>query len=164
MKIKRLLIKGINLILAGILSMFGFVGCVKHGLLEYGTPNADYTVKGAVVNKATGKPIEGIRVAYSPDNHAIVMYGVITAPYTPKNHVLTNAKGEFKLTERFFEGGNQIIPVFIEDIDGEENGLFQMEYLEVDFSQAEHGGKPKSWYGGEYTVTLKVEMTEIENQ
>ena len=163
MKIKRLLIKGINLIFAGILSMLGFVGCAKHGLVEYGSPNADYTIKGAVINKATGNPIEGIRVAYSRD-YAGVMYGVIPVPYTPKNQVLTNGKGEFKLTDRFEGGGNKIIPVFVEDIDGEQNGLFQMEYLEVDFSQAEHGGKPKNWYGGEYTVTLSVEMTEIENQ
>jgi len=165
MKIKRLLIKGVNLILAGTLSLIGFAGCAKQGLDEYGTPNADYTVKGAVVNKATGKPIEGIRVAYSPENYAVVMYGVITAPYTPKNHVLTNGKGEFKLTDNFFDlAGKVTIPVFVEDIDGEENGLFQSEYLEVDFSQAEHGGKSKSWYGGEYTITVKVEMTEIENQ
>ena len=167
---KRVIIKSINFVLAGLLSLLGFTGCVERGLLEYGTPNADYTVKGTVVNKTTGKAIEGIRVGYSPEVIYEAMYGVRPTSYTPKSHVLTNAKGEFILTDRFIAGEYQIeagavsIPVYVEDVDGEENGLFQMEYLQVDFSKADQSGKPKNWYEGEYTVTVKVDLTEIENQ
>jgi len=157
MKIKRILIKGLNMMLAGALSMLGFAGCQKSsGLVEYGTPHADYTVKGLVVNKATGKPVEGIRVGYKPYDWP-VPYDVRAASAYP--HVITDTKGEFKLTQRFSRENN----VYIEDIDGEENGLFQSENLEVDFSKAVHTGKQQGWYEGEYTVTFNIELTEIED-
>jgi putative lipoprotein (rSAM/lipoprotein system) len=162
---RRAFIKEINWVLAGIIGMLGFAGCNKsEPLNEYGTPHADYTVKGTVVNKVTKKPIEGIRVGYSSRDIPNLMYGVPQVPYTPKAHVLTNTKGEFKLTDRFFPEGNKTLPVSVEDIDGEKNGSFQSEYLEVDFSKAEHSGKTKSWYQGEYTVNMNIELTEIEKE
>ena len=167
---RRTFIKRMNWALAGAMGILGFTGCEKETPVEYGTPHADFTVKGSVINKATGKPIKGIRVGYDSGYQIGVMYGPPPAPYKPKAHVLTDAKGEFKLTDQFFigeyltEDGKSKLPVFVEDIDGTENGLFQPENLQVDFSNAEHSGKPKSWYGGEYTVTMKVELTEIENQ
>ena len=153
-----------NWTLAGIMGMLGFSGCEKIGTKEYGTPHADYTVKGAVFNKTTGKPIEGIRVGYGCESCPVPEYGVRPTPYVLKSHVLTNAKGEFKLTDSFFPEKNQTLPVSVEDVDGEKNGLFQSEYLQVDFSKAEHSGKQKSWYKGEYTVTVNVELNEIKNE
>jgi putative lipoprotein (rSAM/lipoprotein system) len=161
---RRTFIKRINLALAGVIGMLGFAGCEGWQQVEYGTPLADFTVKGSVVNKATGKPVKGIRVGYDSVTQVIALYGVIPTPYQPKKHVLSDAKGEFKFTESAFDSKNLIIPIYVEDIDGEENGSFQPEYLQVDFSNAEHSGKPKNWYGGEYTVTMKVELTEIENE
>ena len=160
---RRTFIKKINGVLAGIIGILGFASC-ENGQMEYGTPHADFTVKGSVVNKANGKPIKGIRVGYSPEVWAMPMYGVAPTSYQLKKHVLTDAKGEFKLTESAFDSKNQIIPVYVEDIDGAENGSFQSENLQVDFSNAEHSGKQKHWYGGEYTVTVKVELTEMEKQ
>jgi len=166
---RREFIKSMNRVIAGVITMLGFAGCDKIGAKEYGTPHADYTVKGTVVNKANGKPIEGIRVGYGTEPIAVPMYGVIPTPYVPKVSVTTNAKGEFKLTDNFYAGdyltedGKPILPVYVDDIDGEENGLFQSEYLQVDFSNAERSGKPKGWYKGEYTVTLNVELTETED-
>ena len=170
MKTNRAIIRGINWILASIISMLGFVGCGKIGAEEYGTPHADYTIKGAVVDKTTGKPIKGIRVGYSPKYWAVAEYGVLPTPYEPKVHVLTDAKGEFKLTDRFYvgeyqvENGNPILNVSVEDIDGVDNGLFQSEYIQVDFSDAEHSGKSKSWYSGEYSLNVNVELTGIEDE
>ena len=164
MKINRTFIKGTNWALAGLISLLGFTNCEKEARLEYGTPNADYTVKGTVVDKANGKPIEGIRVGYDSGPQMGVMYGVQPTPYKPKVSVLTDAQGEFKLTENTFPASDQIIPVFVDDIDGEKNGLFQSDTLHVDFSKAEHSGKTNSWYEGEYTVTVNVELTEIVNE
>ena len=165
---RRAFIKNMNWALAGIIGMLGFVSCEKgkEPLDEYGSPHADYTVKGAVVNKTTGEPIEGIQVGYGP----LVMYGILATSYKSKSavdemrNVLTDAKGEFKLTATFFPEENLKLPVYVVDIDGEENGLFQSEQLQVDFKDAVHSGNPGNWYQGEYTVTLNVEMTEIENK
>jgi len=164
MKINRAFIKGTNWALTGLISFLGFTGCEKENLVEYGVPNADYTVKGAVVNKADGKPIEGIRVGYGREQGPITMYGIPSTPYTPKASVVTNSKGEFKLTENTFPVSNQTIPVFIDDIDGEKNGLFNSDTLYVDFSKAERSKKSKGWYEGEHTITVKVELTEFKNE
>jgi putative lipoprotein (rSAM/lipoprotein system) len=145
-----------NWALAGLIGILGFASCEKIGAKEYASPHADYTVKGKVVNKATKKPIEGIRVSYI---WAAAKYGVIPTSYQPKASVTTNAKGEFKITESF-SPNQTILPVSVEDIDGEKNGSFQSETLEVDFKNATHSGKRKSWYHGEYTVTQNIEMTE----
>ena len=152
---RREFIKKMNWALAGILGMMGFAGCdVIQPKEEYGTPHADYTVKGTVVNKATKKPIEGIRVRYDDSSQ------MFQAP----NHVLTNTKGEFKLSNQFFPENYKILPVVVEDIDGEKNGSFKSETLQVNFKDAVHSGKPQSWYKGEYTVTLNVELSEKENE
>ena len=162
---RRAFIKKINWTLAGILGMMGFAGCDKiFTKEEYGSPYAEYTIKGAVVNKTTKKPIEGIRVGYGCDSCPVPEYGVPSAPYQLKSHVLTNAKGEFKLTDKFFPENYKILPVVVEDIDGEKNGSFKSETLQVNFKDAVHSGKPKSWYHGEYTVTVNVELSEKENE
>jgi len=151
---RRTFLKRMNWTLAGIIGLLGFVGCDKES-------GAIYTIKGEVVNKATGKPIEGIRVGYSSSgfwNGPVLMYGTLPALYEKKAHVVTDAKGEFVLTDYFYTGeshmldNNRMLPIIVEDIDGEENGLFQTEILQVDFLK------------GEYTVNVNVELTEIEEQ
>jgi len=167
MKINRTLIKGTNWALAGLLGLLGFSNCViVDPREEYGSPSVDYTVKGAVVNKANGKPIEGIRVGYSSDIQGIYLYGVMPTPYQPKASVTTDAKGEFKLTENSFplDVNNSIQPIYVDDIDGEKNGLFQSDTLQVDFHDAKQTKKPSgNWYQGEYTVTVNVKLNEIKN-
>ena len=173
MKINKVFIKSVNWALAGMLSLLGFVSCKKTKTeLEYGSPYADYTLKGTVVNKATGKPITGIRVGYdgySPE-YRLTMYGTMPVSYMPKAYVKTNSRGEFTLTDVVYDGGyvnsegKRVMPVFVEDIDSEENGLFQSRALQVDYSEAELTKKPKNWYEGEYTVTIQVALDELEAQ
>ena len=169
MKINRAFIKGTNWALAGLIGLLGFTNCDKYGPDEYGTPNADYTVKGTVVDKVTGKPIKGIRVGYDSNYRIGCMYGVTPTPYQPKASVTTNPKGEFNLTENFtisdFPMDDRSYPiyerpVFIEDIDGEQNGLYSDTILNVDFTNAVHTGKQKDWYNGVYTVNVDVELSE----
>ena len=76
-------------------------------------------------------------------------------------YVLTNANGGFTLSGSMFPDKN-LIPVYVEDIDGEENGLFQSKMVEVDFNDAVQTEKPGNWYGGEFTITTTIQLTEIE--
>jgi putative lipoprotein (rSAM/lipoprotein system) len=161
----RPFIKGTNWALAGILTLLGFSRCGdKYGPDEYGTPWANYTIKGAVVDKATGKPIEGIQVNIVTNDEPMVMYGPPWTGYSPKEAVkpedwttLTNAKGEFELSNTP-EWGQ--IPVAVTDIDGEKNGSFVPDTLAVDYENAKQTEKGQGWYRGEYTKTIKVELTE----
>jgi putative lipoprotein (rSAM/lipoprotein system) len=159
-KMVRPLIKGTNWALAGLLSLLGFSGC-GDSVEEYGAPYADYTVKGTVVNKADGKPVEGIKVStniVSYPEGPVPMYGVMWMPYKELSAVTTNAKGEFKLSEKSL---SDFFPtVIVTDIDGEKNGSFASDTLYIDFKDAELTGKQKGWYIGEYVSTVNVELTE----
>jgi hypothetical protein len=167
MKIKRAFIKGTNWALAGLLGLFGFSGCDTEPKEEYGVPFADYTVKGAVVDKATGKPIEGIRLGYWYAG-PMLMYGVPSTQYREKASVTSNAKGEYTLKDRFSidemipddNSTPTFIPVFVSDIDGKENGLYSDTILNVNIKDAVRTGKQKGWYGGEYTVKVDIELKE----
>ncbi|MDR2683705.1 MAG: radical SAM-associated putative lipoprotein [Dysgonamonadaceae bacterium] len=165
-KLYHPLIKVANGILAGILTVLGFSSCEDigngNGRVEYGTPNADYTVKGTVVDKASKKPVKGIRVGYSPAPRIVPMYGVIPTEYMERASTTTDDKGEFKITENLFPGEENPVSVYIEDIDGEENGSFVSDTLMIDFRNANQTGKKDNWYQGEYTVTVNVELTEQE--
>jgi putative lipoprotein (rSAM/lipoprotein system) len=96
------------------------------------------------------------------DSGFYAMYGTLPTPFQPKKSVQTDDKGEFKLTDNF--DGAEPTLVFVDDIDGEENGLFESVQLEADFSKATQTGKPKGWYEGEYTFTMDVELTEVETE
>jgi putative lipoprotein (rSAM/lipoprotein system) len=143
---RRTFIKQMNGALAAAIGLLGFAGCEKYGSVEYGAPHADYTVKGKVTDKVTKEPIEGIRVGYE----------AYPMSYS-ETSVLTDAKGEYSLTNRF--GTERTLPVSVED----SNGVYQSERLEVDFSNAEQKGKPGKWYGGEFVVTQNIELTKIED-
>ena len=152
-----------------MIGMLGFSGCEKYGAEEYGTPHVDYTLKGAVVNKANGKPIGGIRVGYlghGCKDCVYPMYGTIPTPFAPKSHVMTNAKGEFILKDRFYDGEAQTFDnktlVHVSVVD-EKNGLFHPEFLQVDFSNAKQIGKPKGWSKGEFLITQSIGLTEIKS-
>jgi len=156
---KKTLLKGFHWVLA----LMGFVGLNTTACVEYGSPYADYTVKGAVVDKATGKAIEGIRVGYYPQEWSD-LFGAPEEYYSgSKAYAITNKKGEFTLTTEHFSYRGVPSSFFVEDIDGEKNGLFLPEKIEVDFSEAVHSGKVKNWYSGKYTLTQKVELTQVEH-
>jgi len=169
---KIYLTKGVNLILTGFLGFLGYAGCnlftsCSYGIpyAEYGCPSADYTVKGAVVNNKECKtPIPGIRVGYSPQEWNEEVFGPQPEHYWAESnaYVITNTNGEFKLTGSFFDDGpHRKINVFVEDIDGETNGLFQSKMFEVDFKDSTHSGRPGNWYGGEFTITTTIQLAEI---
>ena len=160
MSIKKASLKGVNWALATMITLLGFVGLTTTGCVEYGTPHIDFKVKGVVVDKTTGKPVKGIRVGYSPEFLVVPEYD----PYEAKKHVLTDDKGVFTLKDYFVAHDNScILPVFIEDVDGELNGLYESEYTLVDFKKALKTKKSKNWYHGEYTVNQNIELTPVEN-
>ncbi|MBR1809333.1 MAG: radical SAM-associated putative lipoprotein [Paludibacteraceae bacterium] len=50
-----------NLIITSLLAVLGFSSCGSSQPLEYGTPFADFTAKGQVLNEAN-KPLENIQI------------------------------------------------------------------------------------------------------
>ena len=71
-------------LLSGVLVLLGFTACDSDGpgneLCEYGTPSADYQVKGKVLDQ-TGKPIKGVQVVVK-DLDAVFVKGENCLLYT----------------------------------------------------------------------------------
>ena len=124
----------------------------------YGVPTVDFAVKGRVVD-GNGKPVKGLRVTLinsdiDPDN----------LPDTPhwkeqKARVsdTTDAEGNFNVrtTDRPWEK----VRVLVTDIDGNENGSFEQQLLDVEFGEPVQGNKPvSSWNLGEKNAEVTVKM------
>jgi putative lipoprotein (rSAM/lipoprotein system) len=163
MKINKTLLKAINWALTGLLVLLGFSNC--ESMEEYGVPNADYTLKGKITDKANAKPIKGIRVGYGKIYEGpITMYGVAPLPYRTYLADTTNMEGEYKLSDNFSvsEIPADEIPVYVQDIDGNENGLYRDTVLQVNFENAKQSGKQKGWYNGEYSLDINIELNKQE--
>ena len=162
MALKKSIFRVFNLFLATLLSLLGFSNCTE-AEVEYGVPNADYTVKGTVVDKSDARPIKGIRIGFSrvyPE--PILMYGVMPQPYRSIKADTTDLQGTYKLSDNFSvdEIQDNILPVYVQDLDGAENGAFNDTILNVDFENVKKTGKSTNWYEGEYSIDLKVELTK----
>lgn len=162
MAFRKSLTRGINTLLAALLTLLGFSNCSSEPLVEYGVPNADYTIKGTVVDKTNAKPVKGIRIGFSPGfSEPILMYGVMPQPYRSIKADTTDMSGAYKLSDNFSAGEIQdnIVPVYVQDIDGAENGLYNDTILNVDFENANHTGKKRNWYDGEFSVDVNIKLT-----
>lgn len=147
-------------LLSGVLVLLGFTACDSddpgNGLCDYGTPSADYQVKGKVLDP-TGKPIKGVQVVVK-DLNAYFVKGEkdYVVDY---DTVYTDVKGEFESDKAHtFSIGSQ--EVLFHDVDGEENGgEFESATLktdQMDISQIKEGG---SWYSGAYELKAEVKLS-----
>ncbi len=159
MKISKALIKTSNWILATLLTLLGFSNCEPQ--IEYGVPNADYSVKGTVVDKVNANTIKGIRVGFSSAPQIMLMYGVMPTPYRTYNADTTDIKGNYDLTQHFYIGEfhENAVPIFVQDIDGTENGLYRDTVIVVNFENAVRTGKQKNWDEGTLTLKQNIELT-----
>ena len=153
---KKFFIKGTNWVLAGIMGLCGFASCDRITFkAAYMAPAAKFTVKGMVLNEATGEPIERIRVGFSPAEWNEDAYGPQPENYRDRNiFETTNSNGAFTLTTIGSYG--YIVSFYVEDIDGEENGLYQPRKIDVDFKDVKQSGN------GDYTVTTTIQLAEVE--
>lgn len=140
--------KLVSRILAGTLSVLGFVGCDGSGGNEdmYGCPTVDFQVKGTVVSEDAG-PLEGIRVVVRTawDN---VDYNADT--------VYTDAKGEFKSHELSSVAIDQQ-KVYFDDVDGENNGgIFKSDSIALEKMDKKQLKKGDGWFNGQFEYTAPV--------
>lgn len=144
-----------NAVLTALLSMLGY-GCSSteepldmYGPpVEYGTPHADYIIKGRVMDES-GTPVQGIKTSLRKVDK-VRAYGI--------DSVQTNASGNYQLKHTGWQ--NQYYKVIAEDVDGEANGgEFLSDTLDIDYDKAvktkDGDGK---WYLGTYEITQDVKL------
>ena len=97
---------------------------------EYGVPVMEYVVKGKVTDANTGNPIKGIQVT-SDDGY---------------EQILTTGTGYFECNGGGMPDGK--VKLTFTDIDGEENGYYDSQEMEVAVEKVEEGSG--AWHYGVY--------------
>lgn len=135
-----------NAVLAALLSMLGYGCSSSDEPVEYGTPHADYIIKGQVTDEA-GNPIQGINVKAPYGSYLSSQFAQI---------VETDAAGKFTLKEFSSQKGHEIV---FEDVDGEANGgLFKSETIHVETLPKTQTEKGSGWYRGKFDVQADVKL------
>lgn len=109
----------------------------------YGTPTMEYRVTGKVQDAVTEAPVEGIEVNF---------FDSMAGPRTTH----TSEEGEFEVVA--MESPTDKVVLQFVDVDGEENGVYISEDIEVSLVKAEDGDG--NWSSGVYIaedVLVKLE-------
>ncbi|MBO4600494.1 MAG: radical SAM-associated putative lipoprotein [Bacteroidales bacterium] len=127
--------------------------------LMYGVPTMDFVLKGRVID-AKGNPVKGMQVI-------LVNQTVDIAPdhmdednpyvqeYIQKASDTTDVQGTFECRVKDVPVERQ--RVIIRDIDGDKNGRYEDQMVEVEFTEENQTGERKGWYMG--TRTKDVDIT-----
>jgi putative lipoprotein (rSAM/lipoprotein system) len=143
---KKPIIKFLDKIIIVLLSFLGILSsCIAPA--EYGTPYADYEVKGVVKSKENSQPIQNIRVIHQ--RYADTIYTDAEGNYT------LNCMGDL------FDYFN----MKVEDIDGIENGgEFLTQEVTLKFTKDDLVKKGSGWYEGKYSKTQNFELEHEAEQ
>jgi putative lipoprotein (rSAM/lipoprotein system) len=147
-KTYRLLMKGANWVLAGLLSVLGFSGCDKNEPMDaYGTPYATFTFHGRVTNRA-GEPVPDIKIE-------------VKASDDTGNPALTNASGHYSALFQAFS--LEDFQVIASDIDGEANGSYLSDTIQVKVGKEDYYEKgDEGWNMGSASKEVDIVLKEKE--
>lgn len=148
-----------NAVLTALLSMLGY-GCSTSDevmemygtVVEYGTPNVDYIIRGTVTDEV-GTPILGIKTVLKdiPDNYPDYAYSIDSA--------MTDAAGKYQIEKRIYvhQDGRKLI---VEDIDGEANGgEFLSDTVDISKLEAKKIGEGDGrWNSGKYEINADFKL------
>jgi len=152
---KKLFLKPFDKILLILLAFLGFTSCETS--YEYGTPSADYEIKGTVTDSIMATPIQNARV-------------IITQTHSYPNGVQTISHIDTMAVKQTDNGGKYDIQVGsfpleevtfhlkVDDIDGSANGGdFVTQEKDVLFKSSELAGG-KGWYAGKAKKTVDIKL------
>ena len=150
---KTRVIKAGRAVLGFLLALLGFSGCEYIGRCEYGCPHADYKLQGTVTDARTKQPVKNIRVVFCS--------GGLDAEYSYKDTLYTDESGKIERDYPSMTIDHTRLQVLLEDIDGDENGMYETQLLEKEnlpVKQVKKGDK--HWYQGAFTITADAELNK----
>lgn len=133
---KRKTLSFINRCLAAVLAMLGFQACEKYMVCLYGSPHADYVVKGKVTNTEK-EPIQNIQVVVDKEHW--------------KDTVYTDEKGEYQWAWDGFPRETNVKVVA-----NDTTGRYASDSTTVEFSFDR--SKADGWYEGVGTAEADFEL------
>ena len=141
-----------------ILVLLGFsstlAACDGCGRAEYGSPHADFAVKGKVTAAETGDPVKGIKVTL--ENTDNIYYWNDSSQL----EAYTDDQGNYAISASAHSAIG-IHTIKTEDVDGEANGGYFAPATEtVAVKKEDMKGKSGNWYAGkdrkEVNITLDI--------
>lgn len=124
---------------------------------EYGTPHATFKFQ-AEATDTDDKPVPGIRVVVAPQ-------GLSGDKYT-NDTLYTDALGKAAKDRLTYDWPDyDHMTVVFEDVDGEENGLFETQTLDasqLEINQIKQG--ESFWDSGEYLISAKARLATKEEE
>ena len=137
-----------NAVLSALLGLLGFESCDSEGggMDEYGTPIADYIVKGSVTDE-TGNPIQGIKTKFVYDL------------YDGEKTAMTDNSGNYVIQATSYPDLYRC-QLIVEDIDGEANGgEFLSDTLDLSTKKPVQVKKgDRNWYEGTYELSQDIKL------
>ncbi len=150
--LSSLFTRGSIRLFSALLALLGFSGCDRFMAAMYGSPNADYAIKGKVTDTGN-RAIPNIEVKcltrLSGDGK--IWYDTISG-------VKTDREGQFDLSFNYLPTDG--IRLLISDIDGEKNGSFATDSIDIPIKAEEYKKGDKSWYHGKVEKTVSVRLKE----
>ena len=130
--------------------------------LMYGVPTMDFVLKGRVID-AQGNPVSGMQVILLSDHVDITPDDMhednpFVKDYIAKSSDTTDAEGNFQCQMQAFP--NEMQRVIVRDVDGEKNGQYASQLLEVRFTENEQTGTRKGWYVGKREKDVDITVSK----
>jgi putative lipoprotein (rSAM/lipoprotein system) len=155
---KKLIIKSFDRFLLVLLGLIGFLtGCsiINPIPVEYGTPHADYEMKGTVTDSLTAAPVQNARIIISQT----LNQGDLVAPRIDTLALKeTDSTGKYDILVQDFPIDGITFQVTVVDIDGTANGGdFVSQEKDVIFKQSDLTGG-KSWYDGKGVKVIDFKL------
>ncbi len=140
-----------NRLITRLLALLGFVAVTGCERVEYGSPHAEFELKGKVVD-AVGEPVKDIAVKIVAGANA--EYELMLGRGT------TDDDGDYIISSGAIYGRAAVV-VVAEDVDGDENGgNFVTKTQVVEVKRSDFIGGDGNWNLGKATKTLDFTLTE----
>ena len=136
-----------------LLGLFPFFSGCDEPREMYGTPTADYQIKGRVTDATSHAPLEHIRV---------VLHESDENPYGRSDTVFSDNLGAYSIEFKTFPQETQTFGMIAEDVDGTANGgLYtaqetMAEVVPTSWDRSSAG----NWNAGKATVVKDIKLTK----
>ena len=155
-KVSTSLLKNMNWLLGGLLALLGFTTC-DGGADMYGTPYANFTIKGKVVNEGS-TPIPDIEIKCLTEHHGDGRSWFDTIPAAS-----TSSAGTFTCQFEEFPTGK--IRIIATEVDGALNGSYKKDSTDITVSGNDYKGGKGGWFKGSVEKEVNfILKEEIKNE
>ena len=130
--------------------------------LMYGVPTMDFVVKGRVIDEE-GVPVKGIQVILvnqtvdiAPDH--MDEDNPFVQDYIKHSSDTTDAQGVFECHVKDVPA--EVQRGIVRDIDGDKNGSYEDQMVDIEFTEADQSGERKGWYLGRRTKDVDITVSK----